>query len=648
MSSPTRQTTGIPKIDAEVAEILKLTKRTQEINLEDRFPDCDIRSENGQAVTVNIVGAGWHLASQAMAIAAAGAKSSAYDMNKDKIGLGQVGSTRLDDVFGLLGCINVCELMPRFTPKQLERLPSIITKITKDTDYENLMKKSDRAKQFLKEWEGVFEDGVKAYASDDTIPKVSKPEAIAMREKIVGLLDAAGLLQITNQEITMRVMEPWLAEDKPVLMVTGQQVNLKKLGLDHLDGTPGFLKEFLLHSSETKRLIGIISKMQENYKRENDTRPSVAVIGGGMSALNCAMDLLEKVEPKDLELVWISPEEKGSTTSDFIKTAQDIMDYKYIPGYVSELVMSQKERRIKSVKVIGWSHDKAQDIIHCDLLIHTWNQALSACTEKNTATTDAFEKATGLITKLLDEEDPENGLVRDIGIFPYGSLGEITHRIAEPWTADLKDDEVLKKQIQKLVKRQDVEEVTIVVTGSGALTRAALFLAQSLQYRGRFIQVAVKGRDSTVDRGKEMQEKLKNRTNWVDIKGRVVRDGTKFENGKFSLGVHNEKGEKIQGVPVVDAIINGAGRTPRIPLIETMLEKGYIGEDENGGLYSNHPTLAGHPHIFNEKPGAGELLPSTSTTVPPLWPNDDAAVRRLLPPYGWAEAFEFAREMMTK
>jgi hypothetical protein len=590
------------------------------------------------------VGAGWNLASQATAIAAAGAKMIAYDLNKDKIGRGQVGSTRLDEDIELAEIHTVCELMPRFTSKQLQRLPSIITEITEDTDYEDFMNKFDRAVQFSKEWKGDPEDKQKAYESDDKIPKVSKGEAIAVRKKITDMLQAAGVLQITHQEITINVMEPWLAENKPVFMVTGHQVNLKKLGLDHLDGTPGFLKEFLLNSSETKNLIGMICEMQDNYKNENGTRPSVAVIGGGMSALSCATDLLEKVEPKDLELVWITPEEKGPTTSDVLKEAQEFMNYEYIPGYISELVMSQKERGIESVKVVSSRHDKAQDTIHCDLLVHTWNQAYLAFAAK----TDAFGKATDLITKLLDEKDPENGLVRDIGIYPRMLWGEIICCIEDPWTADLEDDEVLKKQIQKLVKRQGAEKVTIVVTGDCILVQAVLFLAQSLGYRGHFIQVAVKGRGRKVDDRKEKLEKLKNRTNWVDIKGRLVRDGTAFENGKFSLGVvRNEKGEKVQGVPVVDAVINGAGRTPRIPLMEAMLEKGYIGEHKNGQLYSNHPTLAGRHSIFNSKPGAA-VMRSTSITVTPHWPNGADAVRRLIYPWGWAGAFEFAREMMSK
>lgn len=110
------------------------------------------------------------------------------------------------------------------------------------------------------------------------------------------------------------------------------------------------------------------------------------------------------------------------------------MKYEYIPGYMSELVMSQEGRRIESVKVVRSRNDKAQGIIRCDLLVHAWNQALFVGGGK----TDAFAEATDLITNLLDERDPENGLVRDASILPNTKLQELAKSITEPWTASLK------------------------------------------------------------------------------------------------------------------------------------------------------------------------------------------------------------------
>lgn len=93
MAKQTRSTTGIPKIDAEVKVLENLPQcDTSPITtLRDDFPGCDITKNNSRAVTIHVVGAGWNLPLHATAIAAAGANMIAYDMNKDKIGRGQMG-----------------------------------------------------------------------------------------------------------------------------------------------------------------------------------------------------------------------------------------------------------------------------------------------------------------------------------------------------------------------------------------------------------------------------------------------------------------------------------------------------------------------------------------------------------------------------
>lgn len=102
------------------------------------------------------------------------------------------------------------------------------------------------------------------------------------------------------------MMQAWLAAKKPVFVISGSQVNLQRMGSEGLVGIDGFLQEYLPDSDEAKNAINIIHERKLKLQA-----PSVAFTGGGPSAKSSAMDFLKKMKPRDLQVVWISPEEKA-------------------------------------------------------------------------------------------------------------------------------------------------------------------------------------------------------------------------------------------------------------------------------------------------------------------------------------------------
>lgn len=644
------RSTRIDKIDKQLEPILSsCLQHKRDIipsqKLEDSFPGCNIRDEKCQPLQVYVVGAGWEFPLYATALVAAGATVVAYEMNKEKIGRGQVGTTNIDGDLTIRD-INIAHLMPTFTLHQLERLPEVITKITENEGYKNLKKKLDIARSIM-DSRIPYVEKEKKYESDK-INIISKREVIEVRKIIIDILQEEKVLQIIHQEVTIDIMQSWLNLNKPVLIVSGRQVNLKKMGLDHLEGTPGFVKEFSLNSNDTKDIIKRIRDKYDLFHTDprSHTRPSVALVGGGPISSTCVKDLLKEVAPKYPDIVLISPH-KPEKRMNFPKGMEQIeraMKFKLIPGHVSQLTLSQDEKKVEAVEIVSPPHSYN---IPCDLLIHTTND-IYAHQEKGVL--QAMERITGL----LDEKTPENGLVRYRSILPDALLYDLPLCLSDPLTVSLEDDEVLKKEIQKLVRRQKEQEqdVSLVVTGDNSMTKAIKLVSVSLGYCGRFIQVSEPNVDRWVRDSKEMLEQSKKmleesevKPRWIEIDGRLVQDGTAFKNGNFSLGVRDGKGQKVQDVSDVDIIINAAGKTSRTPLIEAMLEKGFVTEVESNGqtyLCSNHPTLFGQNGLFREKMNLEAGL-SVSLTLYPQF-----SFKRLIRPWGWDETFHFARKMIEQ
>lgn len=189
---------------------------------------------------------------------------------------------------------------------------------------------------------------------------------------------------------------------------------------------------------------------------------SVAFIGGGPSTMASASDLLKKVEQDDLQVVWISPEEKSPSIP--LKIAQlheqdgKRLKYEWIPGYISE-VMFDSEERIDKVRVANLL-EKGDEAIGCNLLVHTHNQHISfGNLERSKPIKDKWKHITDILDKIL----PENGLVRDLAIYLEDDWIALSSRITQEWTVSLENDEAFKKQIGKLVKAG--ENASLVVSG---------------------------------------------------------------------------------------------------------------------------------------------------------------------------------------
>lgn len=314
------------------------------------------------------------------------------------------------------------------------------------------------------------------------------------------------------------------------------------------------------------------------------------------------------------------------------------MIYERIPGYVSGLVLSKDEKTIKAVKVVGFPEGKTRDI-PSSLFIHTHNEAAPF----NDEVAENFCSARDSITALLDAKIPYNGLMRDATIFPRDKQRDIELRIDKPWKVSLEDDSVLRKEIENLVEQQNREQVAIVVSGDNAMIERVTLFAAAQGYRGQFLQVVLPRSDS---REAELKKKLDARKKacvWREVEGRLVKDGTDFNDNKFTLGVHNSKGEFVH-ISDVDVIINAAGRTRNTPLVEGMKAKGYISEtySERIGvqLNSDHQTLFGPYSFFQTVVVKGIKSPSLT-----IWPLYDV---RVTEPWGWEDVFFNARRILDR
>lgn len=633
-------TTGIPKIDNEVAEILDMPKRTIEAPkriLDPEFPRCKIEDPGDDAPEVFVVGAGWDFPSLATALVAAGVKVVAYETNEQKLGLGQIGLTRAHDIFDLGNVYRVAKLIPDFTQAQLERLPSVIGKIAGNEDYQRLMRKAEVAQHLVRQ-KLKWEEKEKRYRSLDDRQKVSKEELIKVKRIVLDLLESSNALEIRIQEVDIDLMQSWLKTNTPVFMASGKHVDLKKMHLDHLKDTPGFVGEFLLGNSRTECALEIISARQndlkENPKKQIGNLPKVAIVGGGASALSCAMDLLQKVDPALLEVVWISPEESKPTMTRSIEKAKSNMSYEWAPGYISNLVLSNNKKKINSVEVSSLSDGKPRPI-RCDLLIHTRNEAFSI-DEQSSRIKNAWDS----VTKKLVDDAPANGLVRDAAILPRDYEFEIRVKIQKPWKASLEDDTLLKSNIKELVSGQNPKEATIVASGDNFMIQRVILLAESLGFKGRLLQVSAPRPDPQVIELEAKLEEIRKDCAWNKMSGRLVGDKTTFGNGKFSLEVRHEGSEEVQKVRNVDAIIMAAGKTNKTPLVKEMIKHGYIVEDDKA-LCSKHPTLFGMHGFFNSI-GPRDIN-TPSMTLVPFYEHLD-----LTTPYGWTDAFDSVRQSLNE
>jgi hypothetical protein len=115
MMNGNSRSTGIPKVDADVAEILKMPMRDTKIitQLEENFPGTTI---TGNTLQVFVVGAGWDFLSTVLGLIAGGAKVVAYEKNKANIARGEATSLKEDPYFGFNGACHQSLLMPELTP----------------------------------------------------------------------------------------------------------------------------------------------------------------------------------------------------------------------------------------------------------------------------------------------------------------------------------------------------------------------------------------------------------------------------------------------------------------------------------------------------------------------------------------------------
>lgn len=625
------RSSGIPAFDAAVKEIMKLPKRANhlveplETSLLGRIIEGRIKSD------LIVVGAGWELAFRAAGFVAAGARIIAYEMNPAKFGRGQIGRTLEDDVFSYGNATDLSHLMPDFTPEQIERLPNEFRDIINLPCYQQLKKKRL----------SIISKGRNAYKDLPVAERISKKEVIDTVHSILDYLKKAKLLEVKYQEVTSEMVASWLNENKPVYLMTGNQVNLENLGMGHLAENPKFLKEFLLKTDETEQFIKAISDRQRVHAMSRDPSknlPRLGIVGGGARAKICELDLCERLQD-NLEVISIIPEKrlKLESSLDFV---QKSMRHQFIPGYVSRLLLCDKKKTIKSVEITGFPRDEVQQI-RPGLYFHVPNVELIP--SQGSKWGPPFRDAMASITKLLDEKCPDNGLVRNRGILACEDA-DIMLRITEPLKISLADDKVLVEKIKALAK-QDPKEAVIIATGDVLINGLLLWLTASLGYRGQFIQVVMPVQDH---QDVELSEKLESKTKFKhrQVPGRLKNVTVNGE--KFILEIHDSDGKPMSNVPDVDFLLNAAGKTYRTHLIDGLIEKGYLQEAEGNNTisyYSTHPMLSGYELLFHHLPTERNIN-SAGFSWYPYYPKPQPDYR--LTPRTFMLGFDAARQILGK
>ena len=600
---------------------------------------------------VVVVGAGWYFPIAATALAASGATQVAYEQNPQKIGKGQIGLTGKDDYFHL-GQHREAQLMPDFTEAQLNRLPAVIKAIAEMPSYRALMEKRKIADAIANDT-GSWQDKRNKYAALDESKRISKQELIDVKTDLLEVMQLHGVLEIIPEEANIDLVSARLDAGRAVFMVSGKQVNLKKMGMTHLQGHPGFVQELLRGHPETETAIKAILDKQQKVREwalENNSSlekvpvellPTVAVVGGGASARGNTLDLLDRVDPKLLRLVSIRPLPKAmnSNHTPVLDAARGKMAFQLTSGYVSELCRSKNGESIGLVRIFN-SQTKGIDEVKPDLLVHTIDEQFPPSKQA-----EPYEKASDLVTQNLQEHLATNALLRFRAIIPGNESTDISLRITEPFRFSLRDDEDLVKSIRTLIEKQNNgESPIIVVTGDNFLTKSIALLAAELGYAGKFINLATPHFSEERSQHDALEEKIQGVRDWQDIVGRMVSEGTEYKEPGFKLGIQDPSGNFL-AVEDVDIIINATGKTQATPLVDAMKEKEYIGTHPSyfgTELHTNNDKLSGWLNFFSPERGESDDIES-----PTIKMNPSYGPRPFIEPRGWIDTFEFGLEAQT-
>ncbi|MBN9474524.1 MAG: hypothetical protein ABS43_18335 [Bordetella sp. SCN 67-23] len=602
---------------------------------------------------VMIVGAGWYFLQTAIALAAAGASMVAYEMNLNKIGKGQIGLTGQDDYFAL-GEHREAQLMPDFTSEQLDRLPPVIRALAQMPSYQALARKREIADAIFTargEWRVLCD----RYASLPPEQRISKREVIEMKQAALAVLQEHGVLKIIPTAADIEAVSARLDKGRAVLMASGRQVNLEKMGLAHLRECPGFVPELLRGEPETEAAIAAILERQQQVARwasETDTAigdipiarlPKVAIIGGGASARGNALDLIQRTDPGLLNVVSVRPLPKvSSVASDSVDAARKKMDFHLYRGYVSRLSRSPDGSAISGIQVMN-AEDRGLVDIPVDLFVHTADESLPVSGESM-----PYKDAADAATNELREQPARNGFIRNQAIVAVRDLPDIELRIVEPFKLDLSEDGELVAAISALTKKGGGEGAPVIaVSGSNAMTRCLTLLAAQLGYRGRFVQVAAPDFAQEQTQHEGLEKGKQDVRKWEDVIGRVVTEGTAHEAGKFTLAVVKPGGGKVM-LGDVDVVINAAGKTASTALIEAMKARGYVetlpealpGES---GLLASHEMLEGQHGFFSLPDQVEGDDDAPSITLAP-----SSGRYRSIEPIGWESAYEFGLSIRSQ
>lgn len=664
MSPKIYPSTNIPKLDADLQEVAKKPRReiTSERTLPPTFPEKLVRTVQSDSLPsrrprlgkpkqndpdVAVVGAGWYFPRAATALAASGATQVAYEKNPHKIGKGQIGLTGKDDYFSI-GRHREAQLMPDFTEAQLNRLPPVIRAIAEMPSYRALSEKRKIADAIADET-GTWKDKRDKYDALDKSKRISKQELIHVKTDLIKVMQSHGALEIIPEEADIDLISARLDAGRAVFMASGQQVNLKKMGMNHLQGQTGFVQELLRGHPDTEAAIkAILDKQQKvtEWASKNDVPlekvpvqllPTVAIVGGGASARGNTLDVLDRVDSKLLHLVSIRPlpKARGSKPTPALDAARGKMAFQLTTGYVSELCRSKNEESIDLVRIFN-SQTNNIDEVKLDFLVHTMDEQFPI--NKQAA---PYEKASDLVTKKLQEHPATNALLRSRSIIPGNESTDITLRITEPFKFSLRDDEDLVNSIRNLIEKKNNGGLPIIfVTGDNFFTKSITLLAAHLGYTGKFIQLATPNFPEERSQHDALEEKLQGVRAWRDIAGRMIGDGTEYQGSGFKLSIQDPNGNFL-AVEDVDILINATGKTQSIPLVEAMKEKGYIGTHAGyfgNALHTNNDKLEGWHNFFS--PNREE---SADIESPTIKLNPYFGYSRSIEPWGWEETFKFGQ-----
>ncbi|KUL81471.1 hypothetical protein ZTR_10371 [Talaromyces verruculosus] len=117
-------------------------------------------------------------------------------------------------------------------------------------------------------------------------------------------------------------------------------------------------------------------------------------------------------------------------------------------------------------------------------------------------------------------------------------------------------------------------------------------------------------------------------------------------NGEqITLTAHGSDGEPLDNVPDVDFLINAIGKSTRTPLINALMEKGYIHDNDvaqdGPGIHPAHPMLSGDSTIFQSEIGE-DIVDSAG-----IWWNPEITTPKTEPD-GWEKAFKVACKLLGK